>query len=411
MAAAVSLFHPSLGRFIQPEEFAHASGTDSDSYYGHGRRVRVQSSTTRRETAVGVAGEPGSRRHRRYLNDTLGDYTESEYDTASDFDSDEDRPIVRFEWRSQFVKVGSDFFTERIANAAPSQSSRLGQPSASRRLPKMTRRKRGAAPTAEGARLVQEEVEESESHAHARRARAARFASATAAADSSAASTAAPATHSTDSEREAKEDGGVVLVQSPAEAEERRKRTKSRRLAGQSSAAAIFHTLEHGLRKSLRRASPPELTMLAELEALLVAYKHGHVRTGLGASAAPVHFEVAAGAPSATSAAAAEDDDTEVTSDDELVVVETRSDRARRLATGEEPLCLSFRSARDRYLAHGACSFHQLVCESHDAPTKAHPHARVTQIRIPRAGVRLHAASLVRFVTQYQNQQNRSIVQ
>lgn len=215
-----------------------------------------------------------------------------------------------------------------------------------------------------------------------------------------------------------------MLVPSPTEAKAERdadnqrmhKRSigKSRRLAGQESAAAIFHTLEHGLRKSLRRASAGELAMLAELEALLVAYKHGHVRTGLGAAAAPAHFEVAAGGASAL-AAADIDDDTEVTSDDELVVVETststRRERARRLATGEEPLCLSFRSARDRYLAHGACSFHQLVCESHDAPTKTHPHARLTHIRIPRAGVRLHAASLVRFVTHYQDQQKRSIVQ
>ena len=66
-------------------------------------------------------------------------------------------------------------------------------------------------------------------------------------------------------------------------------------------------------------------------------------------------FEVAAGAPSAAAAADDDvDDDTEVTSDDELVVVETRSDRARRLATGEEPLCLSFRNASKAHRTHAS---------------------------------------------------------
>jgi len=349
---------------------------------------------------------------------------ESEYDTASDFDSDEDRPIVRFEWRSQFVKVGSDFFSERIANAPQTQPAQLGQPAAGRRLPKMIRRRRGEAPTAEGSMLVAEEVEESEANVRARRARAARFASgATAAAAAESSAAAAPATHSADSD-ECKEDGGAVLVPSPAaaaqlqsETDDRRTRTKTRRLAGQEAAAAIYQTLEHGVRKSLRKASAPELSMLAELEALLVQFKHGHARGGLGAAAgaaAPLHFEVASDASARAAAAAAaaahdDDDDTEVTSDDELVVVETRgrARRALRLASGEAPLSLCFRSARDRYLAHGVCSFHQLVCESHDAPTDSAPHARVTCVRIPKAGVRLHAASIVRFIRHYQSKRSQ----
>ncbi len=70
------LFHPSLGRFTHPDE-AGASGTDSDSYYGHSQRRAVYEQRTRREE--GNVGNPGSRRHQRHLNNTFAEYVSYTY--------------------------------------------------------------------------------------------------------------------------------------------------------------------------------------------------------------------------------------------------------------------------------------------------------------------------------------------
>jgi hypothetical protein len=431
------LFHSQLGRFSAPEEVA--SGTDSDSYYGAGRRRFDVERESRRE--AGVTGEPGSRRHRRYLNSTFAEY-ESEYDTASDWDSDEDRPIVRFEWQARFVQAGQEFFEPRVADAP--QRERRSQ-KLQRRVPKMVRRARGAAPLEH----APEEME-SESHAHARRVRAAKFAAASAAHGAGGASasavvqpaasaTGATTTSATDS------DGGAASVNDPTVATGLQRariseKRSARGLAGQESAGTLFLGLEHGLRRALRKGlSAHEESFLAELEALLVAYKNGLTKRGVPA---PVLFDVLAGssgslitlvddvdpanadADASVVIVAPEDaaDDTEATSDEEGVVhVSSKQKKApqqqRRLACGDEPLNLSFHGPRERYLAHGMASFHQLVCESHDQPASsssssasaALPPLRVTQIRIPTKGVLLHDASLVRYLHKLQHVHSRSL--
>jgi len=50
-------------------------------------------------------GEPGSRKHRRFLNSTLSDYE------TDGQESDEEEPIVKLEWKSHFTEVGTEFFS------------------------------------------------------------------------------------------------------------------------------------------------------------------------------------------------------------------------------------------------------------------------------------------------------------
>jgi len=400
------LFHSQLGRFSAPDEAAAASATDSDSYYGAGRSRRgLAESTaraTRREEAMLGGGEPGSRRHRRFLNSTFAEY-ESEYDTASDFDSEEDRPIVRFEWRARFVEAGQDFF-DRNADA-PQRARRSAK--LARRVPKMTRRRAGADPVEN-----MPEEEESESHAHARRVRAAKFASHGALAalpDAPSPAAAAASTHTT----------SATDSEAPSSL---KKKKQSRSLAGQEAAGSLFLGIEHGLRRALRKTSAHEDAFITELEALLIAFKHGRTRGGVPA---PVLFDVLPHAGTVLSRVGDDDvaaDDTEVTSDDEGVVHVAHAPRSskgqRRLATSDEPLHLHFRGPRERFLAHGVASFHQLVCESFDkespsAPTHAqqpYAHAlRVTEIRIPNRGVLLHNASLSKYLLKLQQVPSRSM--
>src|SRR4051812_5767042 len=95
------LFHPPLGRFVDAAE-SHPSDSEGG---GYGRRVSSAARVTRRE--AGDHGAPGSRRFRRFLNANM---SESELDTEGEWDSDEDRPVVRFEWQAKFVQAGTDFF-------------------------------------------------------------------------------------------------------------------------------------------------------------------------------------------------------------------------------------------------------------------------------------------------------------
>ena len=453
------LFHPHLGRFSHLEEL-HASGTDSDSYYGHGLGRRYAAAAPRPSRREGATGAPGSRRHRLFMNATFADY-ESEYDTASDWDSDEDRPIVRFEWQATFVAgtgalvhqsasrvrgfistprflrlmifacfyrcqffclfvfpsvhpAGSEFFDGRVADAAiADQTGGARVRSRQHRPLRMMRRPRGAAPTIPASFGPGGEFEDDDEDyqqqqqasatgskeselARVRKIRAAKFAPTSVAA--------ASASHTTDSD---------CLPSSPAPAAPR-----VRRMVGQESAPSLFLHIESSIRRALRKGAtsvPPfveggaepmseERAFLSELESLLIAYKNGHLKDD--SICCPHTFELLPYEVTRAHATA-DEDDTEATSDDDLVHVDVR----RRTASGEEPLHLSFRNARERFLAHGLAQFHQLVATSHDAPQPQRPveasgegrgspppPLRVTAVRLPKAGVLLHQAHLVAYL-------------
>ena len=310
---------------------------------------------------------------------------ESEYDTASDFDSEEDRPIVKFEWKQSFINVGSEFYTERIANAPAAVKNAARQ----RRQPRMQRRARGDAPTD----LAEEQSESAIKHAHARKMRAAKFG---ASASSAASASVAAAAHTT-SESE------VAGAASPSALPTRR-----RRIPGQDAAPSLFLHIESSLRKALRKLavssavspgdSMAELAFLAELEALLVAFKTGHHRDS---ALCPSHFDLQPYVVSLRDGKDEQDHDTEVTSDDDLAVVDHAPHV--RYSAGEEPLHLTFRNARERYLAHALVQFHQLVAESHDVPCAGSVAGqgatqRITEVRLPKAGVLLHSASLCKYL-------------
>ena len=265
---------------------------------------------------------------------------------------------------------------------------------------------------------------EAEAYAIARKARAAaKFAAATAgvaaeAVPSNSAATAA----TTDSEPSASSSSSsqapgttdAVVVPRP----------KARRpvMAGQEAAGSLFLSIECSIRGALRRLAlaPVEEAaeqrgFLHELEGILVAYKNGLLRDEalctqrfdtLPVQVAQAHLLDQD----------EQDNDTEATSDEDLVVIEHLSDavtggsksrgsnnnnnRRHRQSAGEDPLHLSFRNARERFLAHGLVQWHQLIASSHDVPSSSpngHP-TRVMSVRLPKAGVLLHDARLVKYM-------------
>lgn len=394
------LYHPSLGRFIDESELrgaSAASGTDSDSYYRRHRGGRTDGLTRREE---GLTGAPGSRRHRRFLNATM---SESEFDTASEWDSDEDRPIVKFEWKQHFLSVGTDFF-DRSAEAP--RADRNGRPLHRRRLPKLTRRKRGELATIETGsppEHVEPALTESK-HAFARRMRAAKFSKH--AAETSQSQTELSSAELSDSSASTSV-ASVTPIPSGAAptggaschpvAESGVSKPHSHRV-GQEHAAALVLQIEHSVRKAIRKIRPSdsEMVFLAEFESLLIAYKQGCIRdfTSVHTTFDLLPYDVSRDG---------DDLDTEVTSDDDdLVLIHDGSTvRGRRFARGEEPLHLTFRNAFERFLAHGVAQFHQLVSESYYNEA----NVRITEVRVPKAGVLLHSAKLVPFLLRQQANQ------
>ena len=400
------LFHPSLGRFIDADELQQASGTDSDSYY---RRHRSANRTTRREE--GYIGAPGSRRYQRHLNATM---SESEFDTEGEWDSDEDRPIVKFEWKQYFVSAGSEFF-DRASTDAPRVNR--GGPSHRRRMPKLSRRKRGEAATIEdhGSHSDHDqedsglEIVESK-HAIARRMRAAKFghlgkdstvdgattsngeSSAAELSDSSLSSSVASSSLTSSTPVSSSSSNGAATGLQRVAISERHSHPPHRRHAGQEHASTIFLQVEHSLRRSLRKIQPTdsEMVFLAELEALLISYKMGTFKdcSSIYSTFDLLPYDVTHDQ---------DDIETEVTSDDEVLVHDGA--QSRRFPHGEEPLHISFRNQYERYLAHGLIQFHQLVGKSYDS---ANSRNRITEVKIPRAGVLLHSAKLCPFLIKQQ---------
>jgi len=446
MTTFAGLYHAALGRFSGTEDM---TGTDSESGlrpYGLGRRRIVNRDVSRRERGEFAFGSVGSRRHRRHLNDTLSEH-ESAWETVTETEEDseeerKDRAIVRFDWEAKFVQAGREFFEQRMADASVRREA--GGPRHRRsRLPKMMRRTRGAAPVSDdddddhldsvyagmdaASRLAAK-------NAYVRRVRAAKFSRPSPSNTAEATAASVTATSATESEYDV-EDGSMKSASTPSaqhvtpipehHAGLSVPRHRQSRFPGQECAHALFLQLEHSVRRALTRVDPVSMPFLTELENVLIQFKKGKLNENESICAT---FDILPATtieqqPSRTSAHAHDEEDTETATDDEGLVHVIRKSKSRPSPVSEAPLLLSFRGGFDRFLSHGVAQFHGLVAQARNNETDNETAAttsnkrkkqqqrqyeqqqRVLEVRLPRAGVRMHRARIVRHIQQLKQQQ------